>query len=158
MIRKVYGYKIDCKFEDSFNYRCNICNRDVEPHSDDAGVLLCPFCEVTGLLIIDEETKEKLEDARAHARTLGLLSQLERQLDYLAAFNPERPRQCWFGRDLAPFSFDFCTWYLATADEPKRRMSMNGGLIYSGPGCPGNGSFPSLSVNVNDSNGWHINT
>jgi hypothetical protein len=29
-----------------------------------------------------------------------------------------------------------------------------GGLIYQGPACPGDGSFPSLTVNLSSDHGW----
>jgi hypothetical protein len=52
---------------------------------------------VTGLVILDEEQLDRLEQVREFARAMGLSEQLERQLGYLAnyATHDETPRhQC----------------------------------------------------------------
>lgn len=61
------------------------------------------------------------------------------------------------GYDFAPYSFSFVMLHDGKRD-------MNGGFIYAGPGAPGDGSFPSLSVNLSYVTGnapthsWSIHT
>jgi hypothetical protein len=72
----------------------------------------------------------------------------------------EEPKsQCLLYGDFAPHSFGFSHFVLpAYASSGKRTFSYNGGLIYSGPGCAGDGSFPSLCVNLGDGTGWFCHT
>jgi hypothetical protein len=42
--------------------------------------LICPKCEVTGLVITADEQLDRLEQVREFARSMGLSQQLERQL------------------------------------------------------------------------------
>jgi hypothetical protein len=121
----------------------------VKPFSNDQRDLLCPTCEATGLVILDDEQLDRLDRVREHARALGLSDQLERQLNYLAGYDGS---QCVLGYDFAPHSFSFCLYKPGTKDE--RKFRMNGGLIYQGPNCPGDGSFPSLTVSLASGTGW----
>jgi hypothetical protein len=90
--------------------------------------LLCPWCEATGLVILYDEQLDRLEQVRAHARTLGLSDQLERKLDYLAGYDGS---QCVLGYDFAPHSFSFCLYRPGPKEE--RKFRFNGGLIFQGP-------------------------
>ena len=57
------------------------------------------------------------------------------------------------GADFAPMSLSFCI-----AEEGKSPV-MNGGLIFHGKhDGHGNGSAPTFSVTVDESNGWRIHT
>ena len=70
-----------------------------------------------------------------------------------------RRRQCVLYGDFAPQSFSFCHFTLpAHTKTGKRERWFNGALIYSGPGCPGDGSFPSLTVNLHNHTGWFCHT
>jgi hypothetical protein len=72
------------------------------------------------------------------------------------------------GQDFAPHSFTFAIWrdvQLRYDVRPTRaNLLLNGGWIYAGPGAPGDGSFPSLSVDLSWVSGqrpqhsWNIHT
>jgi hypothetical protein len=88
---------------------------------------------------------------------MGLTEQLERQLSFLA------DRRCWGERaqtqlsyDFAPHSFSFAVFGLPEGST--RRFSFNGGLIFQGPSCPADGSFPSLTVSLSSGTGWFCHT
>jgi hypothetical protein len=152
-----------CPGEDWSRYTCSTCGKFVKPFSSDAGDLVCPWCEVTGLVILDDEQLDRLEQVRDFARLIGLGLQLERQLGYLADYgrnNEDRPsRQCVLGYDFAPHSFSFAIHVLAdSTGDGKRQLWFNGGLIYQGPRCPANGSFPSLTVSLAEGTGWFCHT
>ena len=57
--------------------------------------------------------------------------------------------------DFAPHSFGFAIWNLTKPNAEKSRdtLTLNGGWIYSGPGCRSDGSFPSLTVSLDDVSG-----
>jgi hypothetical protein len=153
-----------CSGGDHSAYLCSHCERYVSPFSDDVGELGCPWCDTPGLVVVDEETLDKLEEARAHARSFGLLSQFESQLEWLDGYGRNddgpRKRQCMLGHDSASLSFGFAHYWLPKyTDDKKRRFCFNGGLIYQGPGQPADGSFPSLTVSLgNTRTGWFCHT
>jgi hypothetical protein len=128
------------------------------PWSDDEGNLICMYCEATGL-IIHPDVADRLEAAREFARQMGLGRQLEQQLCHWLGNGQcwGRKSQCVLSYDFAPHSFSFAHYILPEGEE-KRRLSMNGGLIYSGPGLPADGSFPSLTVNLSSGTGWSCHT
>ena len=119
------------------------------------GNLICPTCEVTGLVILDDEQLDRLEQVREHARALGLTEQLERQLGYLAGYGDEH-NQVMLSYDFAPHSFSFATYRPGPKDE--RKLRFIGGLIFQGPSCPADGSFPSLTVSLASGTGWFCHT
>jgi hypothetical protein len=145
-----------CPGGDWSRYECDICKKFVKPFSNDEGDLICPTCEATGLVILDDEQLDRLEQVREFARLMGLGLQLERQLCFLARhWSGEKTDQCVLGYDFAPHSFSFCRYILpAYARSGERTFSYNGGLIYQGPGFPADGSFPSLCVSLAEGNGW----
>jgi hypothetical protein len=148
-----------CPGPDCSLYLCDTCGEYRMPWSDDDGNLLCSMCEVTGL-VIEPSQVERLEQIREFARQMGLSEQLAKQLTFLDS------RECWGKRsqcvlswDFAPHSFTFAHYVLPDATKSgKREFYMNGGLIYSGPGSPGDGSFPALSVNLHEGVGWFCHT
>ena len=73
------------------------------------GDLICPRCEATGLVILDDEQLDRLEQVREHARALGLSEQLERQLGYLAGYGDEH-NQVVLGYDFARTRFSFAMY------------------------------------------------
>jgi hypothetical protein len=147
-----------CPGGDWSRYECSICGKYVKPFSNDDSDLLCPWCEVTGLVILDDEQLDRLEKTREFARSMGLAHQLERQLGYLADYgrNGDRPlRQCVLSYDFAPHSFSFAHYVLPdSTGDGKRQLWLNGGLNYSGPTSPCDGSFPALAVNLHNGTGW----
>ena len=144
-----------CPGADWSRYECSICGKFVKPFSNDDGELICPYCEATGLLVLDEETLDHLEQVREFARTAGLSSQLERQLHYLADYGCHGD-QCVLGKDFAPHSFTFAMYRPGTKEA--RKFIFNGGLIFQGPSCPADGSFPSLTVSLSSGTGWFCHT
>jgi hypothetical protein len=149
-----------CPGGDWSRYECDICGKFVKPFSNDEGDIICPTCEATGIVILDDEQLDRLEQVREFARSMGLSQQLERQLCFLGrTWSGEKTDQCILYGDFAPHSFSFCRYILpAYARTGERTFNYNGGLIYSGPGCPGDGSFPSLSVNLTPGTGWFCHT
>jgi len=126
-----------CPGGDYSAYQCSLCERYVEPFSNDDGTLICPYCEATGLVILNEDALEHLAQAREFARMIGLSRQLEKQLDYLASYDG---RQCVLGKGFAPHSFDCAIYRPGVKDA--RRFSFNGGLLFQRPGLPADGSWP----------------
>jgi hypothetical protein len=152
-----------CPGGDWSRFECDICGKHVVPFSNDQGDLICGTCETTGLVIFNDEVLERLEKVREFARSVGLSSQLEHQLAWLAGYGssdgqPRPGRQCVLHSDFAPHSFTFAHFRLPTAEETERRFIFNGGLIYQGPSCPADGSFPSLCVSLASGNGWFCHT
>lgn len=144
-----------CPGGDYSCYRCSLCERYVEPFSNDAGELICEFCEVSGLVMFNPEDLDHLEQVREFARTAGLSGQLERQLHYLADYGC-RGNQCVLGKDFAPHSFSFAMYRPGVKDA--RKFVFNGGLIFQGPVNPANGSYPSLTVSLAAGTGWFCHT
>jgi hypothetical protein len=111
------------------------------------------------MLIVHEEVQPHLEKVREFARSMNLEEKLERQLDYLGSYacheDPERTR-CQLYTDFAPHSFTFVMERKNPLGEYERWF--NGGLIYNGPDCPNDGSFPALTVSFGDSIGWSVHT
>jgi hypothetical protein len=153
-----------CPGGDCSRYECSFCGKYIKPFSNDVGDLLCPCCEVTGLVILDDELLDRLEQVREFARSLGPSHQLERQLGYLADSgrnNEDRPsRQCVLSYDFAPHSFTFAHYWLPGLDggAEGRKLSLNGGVTYLGPSSPADGSFPSFTVSLASGTSWFCRT
>jgi hypothetical protein len=146
-----------CPGGDWSRYECSVCGKFVKPFSNDQGDLICPTCEATGLVILDDEQLDRLEQVREFARLVGLGRQLEHQLCFLAHdWSPNA--QCILGYDFAPYSFSFCRYTLPTDGTGERKFSYNGAMIYQGPNCPADGSFPSLTVSLASGTGWFCHT
>ena len=144
-----------CPGADWSRYECSLCGKFVKPLSNDQGDLICPWCEGTGLILLDDEQLDRLEQVREFARSMGLSEQLERQLGYLAGYGDER-NQVVLGYDFAPHSFSFAMYRPGPKEE--RKFRMNGGLLWQGPGAPADGSFPGLAVSLHNNVGWFIHT
>lgn len=93
---------------------------------------------------------------------------LRRQLWYLATYANRRGctedrkvqgqgTRCQLYSDFAPNSFRFV---IERLKEGKWVHWFNGGLIYSGPSQPADGSFPALTVSVDrqTTDGWSVHT
>ena len=61
------------------------------------------------------------------------------------------------GYDFAPRAFSFGV-YILPENGSERRLSLNGAMIYQGPSCPADGSFPSLCVSLASGTGWFAHT
>jgi hypothetical protein len=151
-----------CPGGDWSRYECSLCGKFVKPFSNDGGNLICPNCDATGLVILDDEQLDRLEEVREFARLMGLGRQLERQMNYLHGYadHDEIPkRQCVLGYDFAPHSFSFAHYLLPEfTDDGNRRFCFNGGLIYQGPDSAANGLGRSLCVSLASGTGWFCHT
>lgn len=148
-----------CPGPDCSLYLCERCGEYRQPWSDNDGNLVCQFCEVEGL-VIDPSQMERLEEIREFARQMGLSDQLNKKLSFLDSRESWGKRtQCVLNWDFAPHSFSFCHYLLPDVTRSgKREPMLNGGLIYQGPGCPADGSFPSLTVSLASGTGWFCHT
>jgi hypothetical protein len=102
----------------------------------------------------------KFEDPEHFARVLEFalqnkcIDKLSERLDYLAHYAGGE-NTCHIHRDWAPNSFSFAM------RKPDSQFWFNGGLIYSGPGQPLDGSAPALTVGIgvdSSKHGWSIHT
>jgi hypothetical protein len=151
-----------CPGGDWSRYECSICRQFVKPFSNDDSDLLCPLCEVPGLVILDDEQLDRLEQVREFARFMGLDRQLERQLHFLDGYSDNgevRKRQCVLGYDFAPHSFSFCHYRLpALSRTGQREYILKGAMVYQGPDSPANGLGPSLCVSLAPGTGWFLHS
>lgn len=79
---------------------------------------------------------------------------LTEKLGYLTAYH-EGENTCQLYKDWAPYSFHFLML------RPDGTRWFNGGLIYSGPGQPLDGSAPALTVGIgidSSRHGWTAHT
>jgi hypothetical protein len=111
------------------------------------------------MLVIKDEAY--FHEVIVFADHVGARDRLQRQLDRLAAFSgDESTTRCLLHRDFAAHSFAFLI-ETRSADGSWRTW-FNGGLIYSGPGQPLDGSFPALTVSLDRASGvehdWSIHT
>jgi hypothetical protein len=95
--------------------------------------------------------EEHLKKVREFARGVGALKQLDDKLNYLRDYGGG-DNVCRLGYDFAPNSFEFIMCH------PDGTRWFNGGLIYSGPTQPLDGSFPALTVSLDILNGPPKNT
>jgi len=104
--------------------------------------------------MIKFEDPEHLAEVLKFAAENGCADKLADRLDYLARYG-DGDNTCHLHRDFAPHSFDFLML------KPDGSRWFNGGLIYSGPGQPLNGSAPALTVGIgidSSKHGWSIHT
>lgn len=97
-----------------------------------------------------ERFAKVLEFALEHDCAAKLLE----RLDYLAKYH-EGENTCLIYSDPAPNSFAF------TMNHPDGSTWFNGGLIYSGPSQPLDGSFPALTVGIgvdSTQHSWSVHT
>lgn len=121
------------------------------------------------MLVIDnEKIRDDVGKACAAALQMGALPELASTLMYLHTYanhndGPTRhgidKTRCTLHPDFAPLSFAF-RMDRRNDQTGEYEYWFNGGLIYSGPDCPADGSFPSLSVDVNPSDKptWRVHT
>ena len=110
------------------------------------------------MLIVPEQTREHFLSVVKFAVENGVIAQLLEQLWYLHTYAVHEQvdhtnRTVTLFKDFAPQSFGLL-W------KSGEHVYMNGGLIYQGPTCPADGSFPSLTVNIGDPTkvGWFVHT
>jgi hypothetical protein len=91
------------------------------------------------------QCQEHYDKVMAFAREVGAEAELQEQLDRLGMWFGE-DIECELYTDFAPHSF---LWANYRTVNGERKMVIAGGLIYSGPGVPSNGSAPSFTVSLN---------
>ena len=97
------------------------------------------------MLII--ENQEHFDSVRDFAGSVGAGAELQRHLDFLASFGGDAARvRCRLYSDFAPHSF---FWRMEYSSADGWKTGLVGGLIYSGPCAPSDGSAPSFSVSLN---------
>ena len=97
------------------------------------------------MLII--ENQEHFDKVREFARSVGADSELQKHLDFLAGFGGDAAKvRCRLYSDFAPHSF---FWRMEYSSREGWKTGLVGGLIYSGPGAPSDGSAPSFCVSLN---------
>lgn len=93
---------------------------------------------------------EQLATAVEFAVNNGCAAKLLERLAYLCNYgNGEVEHTCHLHWDHAPLSFEF------VIDNPDGSHWFNGGLIYSGPGQPLDGSGPAFTVGIGNNNAEH---
>ena len=109
----------------------------------------------------------ELYNARAFAEALDVGENLQSRLDELATYacqdqdgriNPELTKCYLMKADIGLHSFHFKMHRLQP--DGTYKFWFDGGLIYHGPGQPGDGSAPAFSVEVGGPEGphWSIHT
>ncbi len=114
------------------------------------------------MLVISESARERFDEAKQHARSIGLGSQLAGQLRYLQHYAtdvPGAPRcRVTLGYDFSPHSFSVL-WERRDSPTGEWRSWFNGGLIFHGShDHGGDGGAPTFSVNLTPHDGWSIHT
>ena len=88
------------------------------------------------MLII--ENQEHFDSVRDFAGSVGAGAELQRHLDFLASFGGDAAKvRCRLYSDFAPHSF---FWRMEYSSADGWKTGLVGGLIYSGPGAPSDGS------------------
>jgi len=93
------------------------------------------------------QAKERMKEVLDFATENDCIEAFLNRLIYLS-YSPDGNTRCILHHDFAPLSFAFVMERMR-ANERKWNFIYNGGLLYSGPGVPLNGSYPSLSVSLN---------
>lgn len=118
--------------------------------------------------MIEVKCPERFRDVVAFAVQVGALDQFLGRINYLASYALSSGTiadvKCELFPDFAPHSFAFVVHStvkpIHLGGEWMRWF--NGGLIYSGPGLPSDGSEPSLTVNLDPRDGkvhqWSVHT
>jgi hypothetical protein len=103
------------------------------------------------LKIVGEEHFAKVME---FALSNGCADKLIDRLAYLTQYH-EGENTCYLHPDFAPNSFEFLMM------KPDGTRWFNGGLIYSGPGQPLDGTGPALTVGIgidSSKHGWSVHT
>lgn len=104
--------------------------------------------------MIEIKDPEHLIKTLNFALEVGAADKLLERLEYLASYG-EGNNTCLLFKDWAPNSFEFMM------NKPDGSRWFNGGLIYSGPGQPLDGSFPALTVGIGidaTKHSWSVHT
>lgn len=107
------------------------------------------------MLVMTDEVVGYLREVKEFARSQGLLEQLEGHLARLQNYSDNSVVELY--KDFAPHSFSFLI--KVRGKDGRYHPWINGGLIYSGPTQPLDGSFPALTVSLGTpTHGWSVHT
>jgi hypothetical protein len=110
--------------------------------------------------MIEIKCDEYFNEVKKMAKRLGKLEQFESQLEYLNSYanhDDSENTKCIIFKDFAPLSFEFLM--MKKQEDGSYKNWFNGGLIFHGQVDNfGSGSFPTLSVCVDPTDGWSIHT
>lgn len=110
------------------------------------------------LVVPNEEAMDYLEEQIDFARGTDCIDNLADRLFWLVQNGGSRPVRVVLCRDFAPHSFVFAVQRVDDTGQRWERC-MNGGLIYSGPDQPLDGSAPAFTVSLGEPKiGWSIHT
>lgn len=98
--------------------------------------------------MIKIEDKEHFASVAEFALNAGAADKLNQAVAYLAGYGDGK-NICMLHKDWAPASFAFAM------HRPDGTFWFNGGLIYSGPTQPLDGSGPAFTVGIGQSTGQH---
>jgi len=122
-------------------------------------------------MLIDKSPEGYLQSVKDFAKQIGKEDDLDKKLDYLHNYaNQDRNHdvdeklpeekhytRCLLFKDFAPYSFEFMME--RKNDDGEYVRWFNGGLIFHGNHDGfGSGSYPTLSVCLNPTDGWSIHT
>ena len=93
--------------------------------------------------ISDEEYFYKVKEFAEGVRAFGSLCE---ELAYLSNYGEDC--LCLLRKDFSPYSFVFTMFKQDSSGAYIK--AFNGGLIYSGPGIPSNGTSPSFTVSLDE--------
>lgn len=120
------------------------------------------------MLKVYEESQAYFDEVEKWAEENGILDKFEeaiRRCDEYADHEHTGRVEFLLYRDFAPHSFGFTVYPLKDGKRILRPNGQfdrwfNGGLIYQGPECPADGSFPSLTVTLGNPTkvGWFMHT
>ena len=108
-----------------------------------------------------DQTEGKLDEIKAFAKKIGKTEALGRCLAQLNKIRKNTFTNCyvWLFTDFAPMSLYFAIIDSDNIPYEREDIKMNGGIIFHGDhDAYGSGSFPTLSVCVNPTDGWSIHT
>lgn len=104
--------------------------------------------------MIELKGPSHLLDTLSFAAEVGAVDKLIAKLKYLAEYG-DGQNTCRLFKGRAPHSFEFFM------NRPDGTRWFNGGLIYSGPGQPLDGSAPALTVGIgidSSKHSWSVHT
>jgi hypothetical protein len=119
--------------------------------------------------MIEVQDREHFKNVVRFARRRGISDRLFATLRHLGTYanrtgctydkQTGRDTKCIIGRDWAPNSFGFCMMRKEGPDKPWEQWFF-GGMIYSGPSQPLDGSGPAFtcSISPDDKEGWSVHT
>jgi len=115
--------------------------------------------------LYNDAAKERFEQVKKFAKEVGAIDEFQSGIDYLSSFGGNESKvKCVLFTDFADLSFRFVMYSMNHQSKKFEEFWFNGGLIYSGPGQPSDGSAPSFTVSLDSdaakgkSHKWSVHT